>query len=66
MAWGTFFLRLPVRQREGGLKLFGQWPYGSNTFQKGLPVEIHSNVARDEKKEKRVQVVFDQYMQQLG
>ena len=30
-----FFPHLPVWQRGGGLKLFGQCPYRTNTFQKG-------------------------------
>ena len=43
MVWGTFFLRVPIRQRGGGmgwggvggLKLFGQCTYRTNTSQKG-------------------------------
>ena len=36
MVWGTFFhVWLFHRGGEGGLKLFGQCPYWTNTFQKG-------------------------------
>ena len=39
MVWGTFFPRLPVWQGGGGLKLFGQCPYRTNTFQKGASLK---------------------------
>ena len=36
MVWGTFFLHVcPFDRGGGGLKLFWQCPYRTNTFQKG-------------------------------
>ena len=35
-----FFPHLPFWQRGGGLKLFGQCPYRTNTFQKGASLNL--------------------------
>ena len=42
MVWSTFFPCSPVWQRRGGgLKLFGQCPYRTNTFQKGASLTVN-------------------------
>ena len=39
MVWGTFFHVCPFDKGGGVLKLFGQCPYRTNTFQKGVSLK---------------------------